>query len=647
MNKRCRFWLLICAAGAGLALVRWVWAETAEFITYYPTAAGIAATNTDSLAIGSAYSGQVPPDGSLWVADRIGIGTTSPQGILHAVGVDDATSLVIFKEGTDTAATGAPAIRVGIGTDSPTKQLSLTGNLRLPPTTATSGVPDGGAIYLGTNPFIHAYGTDNTFAGANAGNFTLTTAEAAQNTGIGTSALAGLTTGSDNTAVGYQALNANTTGAHNVAVGSEAMLENTTGSYNVAAGGEALESNTTGEHNVAVGRQALQASQTADANVAVGSEALTVNTTGTLNVAVGYQALHSNTTGNYNVAIGAEALQSNVTGEHNTAVGTQALLANTASNNTAFGHRALAANTTGVNNSAFGAQALMSNTTGSNNTAFGAYALESNTTGSNNVAVGVQALYNNDADGNVAVGRSALQANVAGTHNVAVGYYAGANATGNGNVFVGYSAGPTSASSDSNRLYIDNSASDTPLIYGDFTDGSELAAVNGNLGVGTSTFGTGAVGVLAIAEGTIPTSSSANQIQLYAQKVTGKAELKVLDEAGNITTLSPHNFTLIPQGPSEPLAWSFYSERGEAAINVDLLKAIRLVEHLTGEQIAYFKTQQPTPLQQHDKPSLREIRNQITALKTHNRLLQQRLDTGERQLSLLEETLHRLREEIQ
>ena len=44
------------------------------------------------------------------------------------------------------------------------------------------------------------------------------------------------------------------------------------------------------------------------------------------------------------------------------------------------------------------------------------------------------------------------------------------------------------------------------------------------------------------------------------------------DEAGNVTTLSPHNFSMIPEGPSEDMAWAYYSEKNGKRINVDMLK---------------------------------------------------------------------------
>jgi hypothetical protein len=96
-----------------------------------------------------------------------------------------------------------------------------------------------------------------------------------------------------------------------------------------------------------------------------------------------------------------------------------------------------------------------------------------------------------------------------------------------------------------------------------------------------------AKGALAIFNGTAPTGSVTNGIVLYAEDVSASSELKVRDEAGNVTTLSPHNFELIPEGPSEDMAWSYYSEKDGKRINVDMLKAIRVLEKMSGEQLVY------------------------------------------------------------
>src|SRR5216684_7245 len=65
-------------------------------------------------------------------------------------------------------------------------------------------------------PFLHNFGTSDTFLGSFAGNFTMT---GGANTASGFQALAGNTTGSVNTASGADALTANTTGIRNTAHG--------------------------------------------------------------------------------------------------------------------------------------------------------------------------------------------------------------------------------------------------------------------------------------------------------------------------------------------------------------------------------------------------------------------------------------------
>lgn len=110
---------------------------------------------------------------------------------------------------------------------------------------------------------------------------------------------------------------------------------------------------------------------------------------------------------------------------------------------------------------------------------------------------------------------------------------------------------------------------------------------SGNVGVGGTTSGASAAKALHLFNGTAPTGSVTDGVILYSEDVSSSAELKVRDEAGNVTTLSPHNFSLIPDGPSEELAWSYYSEKNGKKINVDMLKLARLLENLTGEKLVY------------------------------------------------------------
>lgn len=92
---------------------------------------------------------------------------------------------------------------------------------------------------------------------------------------------------------------------------------------------------------------------------------------------------------------------------------------------------------------------------------------------------------------------------------------------------------------------------------------------------------------ITIPNGTAPSASVANSILLYSEDVAASAELKVRDEAGNITVLSPHNFSKIPKGRSEEMAWAYYSEREDKYINVDMLKVIRVIEEKFGIELVH------------------------------------------------------------
>jgi hypothetical protein len=119
-------------------------------------------------------------------------------------------------------------------------------------------------------------------------------------------------------------------------------------------------------------------------------------------------------------------------------------------------------------------------------------------------AVGIAALYPDDAlaellkgfekklrevagesgNYNVSIGS---EAGNAGEGNVAIGSNAGKAATGSRNVLIGYQAGEA-AGTNSDRLYIANSNTNTPLIGGDFA--SEEVTVHGSLAVTGSVSGT-------------------------------------------------------------------------------------------------------------------------------------------------------------
>lgn len=105
---------------------------------------------------------------------------------------------------------------------------------------------------------------------------------------------------------------------------------------------------------------------------------------------------------------------------------------------------------------------------GTHSVGIGYQALKVSVNGSENVGVGSRALWSLvDGNNNTALGADALRSNN-GYNNTGIGSFAGAeNASGNGNVFLGYRAGENELGSG--KLYIANSNTATPLIYGDFS----------------------------------------------------------------------------------------------------------------------------------------------------------------------------------
>jgi hypothetical protein len=158
--------------------------------------------------------------------------------------------------------------------------------------------------------------------------------------------------------------------------------------------------------------------------------------------------------------------------------------------NTIIGSVAGRNNTTGGYNVFMGQAAGHVNSTASYNTFLGFAAGRYNTTGTDNTYIGLQTGYNNlSGSNNVALGRNAGAGSSSpspgsntGYENVCIGGHTGSSITsGHGNIFLGYRAGYNETGS--NKLFIDNSDTSSPLFWGDFEN--DIAAVNGNFGVGT------------------------------------------------------------------------------------------------------------------------------------------------------------------
>nr|NQU93004.1 hypothetical protein [Bacteroidota bacterium] len=159
----------------------------------------------------------------------------------------------------------------------------------------------------------------------------------------------------------------------------------------------------------------------------------------------------------------------------------------TDNNNVAVGDSALKANTSGFYNTAIGYKALGSNTIGLASTAIGEKALYHSESGGNNIAIGHAASYYlNSGLNNVAIGNYANNTNYGGSNNTIIGTGAGKGTSihnSSGNVFLGHKAGYNEQGD--NKLYIENTDTIAPLVYGDFEE--DILAVNGRLGIGTTT----------------------------------------------------------------------------------------------------------------------------------------------------------------
>jgi hypothetical protein len=397
-------------------------------------------------------------------AQNSGIGTDTPGSKLEIVAetCDDTKSAFNVKDNCSNSLlfmyNGG---KVGIGTNSPSFKLSLSGTSAATQTIGINNIPVAYLLNQSTNVGSIAFG-DGLRNSQTSGSTGL------KNTATGIASLTALTSGNNNVANGYGSLNANTTGSSNAAFGANALNANTTGSGNVAVGFMALNANTIGLANSAVGQSALQLN------------------TGDYNSAFGNQSLQSNTSGGSNTAVGVNTMKNNLSGSSNTALGMSALFNNTTgSENTAVGSGSLGANTTGQYNVALGNGALSRNTTAAGNIAIGYISAFNITTGSSNVAIGGRTLYNSTtAYNNIAIGNYAGENITTGGHNVIIGNFDGTASagisTGNNNILIGKNVKYGIDMTASNQLNIGN------LIFSKAIGGEDALPYWGRIGIKSS-----------------------------------------------------------------------------------------------------------------------------------------------------------------
>ena len=185
--------------------------------------------------------------------------------------------------------------------------------------------------------------------------------------------------------------------------------------------------------------------------------------TGNKNTFIGFEAGMSNTGGDYNVCIG-ESAGRNGNGTNNVYLGQTSGKSNSGNFNVFLG-TSTGYSATAVSWSTFiGNNAGASITTAHYNTLIGSNAGASLTTGEQNTFIGTFAGWTNNT----------------GSYNTIIGQSAGETVSGSYNVLLGYKAGQNLGGL-SDRLYISNSNTSSPLIWGNFSSGNERVRINGDL----------------------------------------------------------------------------------------------------------------------------------------------------------------------
>jgi len=337
------------------------------------------------------------------------------------------------------------------------------------------------------------------------------------------------TEGADNVLLGYKAGHEVTTAGNNISIGSEAGYLNTNNSDNIFLGrqsgynhtgtgtpnsannniylgyraGFGNASGNRGQNNIFMGTESGNNNYTGNDNIFMGFQSGFNNYSGYNNVFFGYQTGYNNTKGLYNIFMGNKAGYSNTEAINNIFIGIDAGYSNNGAtswdgdDNIFIGNQAGYSNLIGHDNVYLGNQAGRTNT-GVYNVIMGSDAGR-NSTGNFTVSIGKSAGFADTGGDNVYLGNGAATYNVTGSSNVMIGSRAGFWAqAGNQNVIIGYGAGELlngqslgsrnvfigynvadNQIGTSNKLFIDNSNTLEPLIYGNFL--SDSIKINGSL----------------------------------------------------------------------------------------------------------------------------------------------------------------------
>jgi len=233
--------------------------------------------------------------------------------------------------------------------------------------------------------------------------------------------------------------------------------------------------NGTANNTIAIGDGVLSTAVSANSNiVAIGAGAVPVASTGgTESVIIGAEAASQNTYAAIdNVIVGFQAGYKVSSSDRCVLLGSQAgqeLAGSACNDNICIGHNAMVAfpgSFARQRNIAIGTETLLG--IGNNN--------------NDNVAIGYRSAYTSGAASfNVLVGsQTGYNLGSGDNGNVAIGYEAGYSLSGDFSVCLGYQAGYNETGS--NKLYIANSNTTTPLIHGDFS--TDVVGINDRMLVG-------------------------------------------------------------------------------------------------------------------------------------------------------------------
>jgi len=236
------------------------------------------------------------------------------------------------------------------------------------------------------------------------------------------------------------------------------------GQYNTTMGFKSGFTNKYGNYNTFIGYLAGFSHTGVSGNTTAGHG----------NVYIGYMSGYTSTQGQQNCFIGYESgsQSESIPLFGNTFLGYRAGKRSSGSSNIMIGHDA-----------GFDISFSTKSGTGENNIMIGSGTGAAYTSAHDNILIGPSSGFRlSTGANNVCLGEYTGLFAVAGSQNVYLGNFAGQNGSGSGNVFIGYQAGQTEYGN--NKLYIDNSNTTAPLIWGDFS--ARILNFNGNVGIGTT-----------------------------------------------------------------------------------------------------------------------------------------------------------------